>query len=146
MPGTRPACASGEVGGKPDQRLGRRQRLRRSSEFQQAYAQGRRWIGRCMVLWLRSGEGASLRLGVVTSRKVGGAVQRNRGRRLMREAYRRNRHRFSGEVDVVLIARQAILDARWEEIVEELLTLARRAGLMGEEVRGQKPEVREEKT
>ena len=158
MPGTRPDCGPGEVGRKPDQRLvasaprrerlvasderarqeasaprrerlGRRQRLTRSSEFQEAYAQGRRWGGRYMTLWLRAGEGASLRLGVVTSRKVGGAVARNRARRLLREAYRRNRHRLSGEVDVILIARQPILKAKWEEIVGDLLELAKRAGL-----------------
>ena len=117
-------------GGKPDQRLGRAQRLSRTGDFQQAYAQGRRWIGRCMVLWLREGEGASLRLGVVASRKVGHAVQRARAKRLLREAYRRNRHRFSGLCDVVLIARRSLLDATWEEVVEELLELAGKAGIL----------------
>lgn len=127
MPGT-----SG-TRGTPDQRLGRHRRLTRTGDFQQAYAQGRRWDGRTMVLWLRSGEGASLRLGVVSSRRVGGAVQRNRARRLLREAYRRNRHRMAGDVDVVLVARRGILDAKWPEIVEDLLGLVRRAGLLREE-------------
>ena len=123
--------------GKPDQGLGRSRRLTRTSLFQQTYAQGRRAIGRSMVLWLREGEGASLRLGVVASRKVGGAVQRARAKRLMREAYRRNRHRFSGPFDVVLVARQAILETKWNEIVMELLALAERVGLTGEENRKQ---------
>ena len=83
-----------------------------------------------MVLWLREGEGASLRLGVVASRKVGHAVQRARAKRLLREAYRRNRHRFSGLCDVVLIARRSLLDATWEEVVEELLELAGKAGIL----------------
>lgn len=129
--------------GKPDQRLGRKRRLTRTSHFQQAYAQGRRWIGPCMVLWLREGEGASLRLGVVAGRKVGGAVQRARAKRLLREAYRLNRHRFSGLCDVVLIARRSILEAKWPEIVAELLELARRAGLVTEG-RDQGSEVRQE--
>ena len=116
--------------GKPDQGLGRSRRLTRTSLFQQTYAQGRRAIGRAMVLWLREGEGASLRLGVVASRKVGGAVQRARAKRRMREAYRRNRHRFSGPFDVVLVARQPILKAKWAEIVSELLVLAKRVGLV----------------
>lgn len=152
MPATSRTGGKGQAGRAPDQRLvasggggvpgpgaprrerlGRGRRLTRSGDFQQAYAQGRRWDGRTMVLWLRSGEGASLRLGVVSSRRVGGAVQRNRARRLLREAYRRNRHRMAGEVDVVLIARRAILDAKWPEIVEDLLGLVRRAGLLKEE-------------
>ncbi len=115
--------------GKPDQRLGRNRRLTRTSLFQQTYEQGRRAVGRAMVLWLREGEGASLRLGVVAGRKVGGAVQRARAKRLMREAYRRHRHCFSGPFDVVLVARRGILEAKWDEIVSELLALAKRVGL-----------------
>ena len=114
----------------PDQRLSRRQRVTRTAHFREAYAQGRRWIGRTMVLWLRAGEGASLRLGVVTSRKVGESVARSRARRLLREAYRRHRHRFSGPYDVVLIARASILRAPWGDIVAELLRLAALAGLL----------------
>ena len=116
--------------GKPDQRLGRNRRLTRTSLFQQTYEQGRRAVGRSMVLWLREGEGASLRLGVVAGRKVGGAVQRARAKRLMREAYRRHRNRFSGSFDVVIVARRAILETRWDDLVKELLELARRMGIL----------------
>lgn len=116
----------------PDQGLSRHQRLTRPSLFRETYAQGRRWFGKYMVLWLREGEGASLRLGVVTSKKVGNAVHRARGRRLLREAYRRNRWRFGGDYDVVLIARRALVTAAWDDIVRELLSLALRAGLMEE--------------
>jgi ribonuclease P protein component len=133
MPGIAPTRGTRNAGGKPDERLGRQRRLTHSKEFREAYDQGRRWDGRCMTLWLRAGPGASLRLGVVSSRKVGGAVQRNRARRLLREAYRRNRCRFQGDADVVLIARRAILAATWPEIVEDLLSVAGRAGLMKEE-------------
>jgi ribonuclease P protein component len=114
----------------PGQRLDRTWRLIRSALFREAYDQGRRYFGRCMVLWLRSGEGASLRLGVVTGRKVGEAVERNRARRRLREVFRRHRHLFEGAWDVVLVGRRAVLDASWADLSAELLTLARRAGLM----------------
>ncbi|HIE10809.1 MAG TPA: ribonuclease P protein component [Kiritimatiellae bacterium] len=110
--------------------LSRGQRLRRPREFQEAYAQGRRWAGRYMVLWLRSGEGAALRLGVVASRRIGGAVKRNRARRLLRELFRRERKHMRGDCDVVLVARKELLDAGWEELVSELRGLARAAGLL----------------
>ena len=114
----------------PDRGLSRRQRLTRSSLFEEAYDQGRKEVSRTMVIYLRRGEGASLRLGVVASRKVGKAPLRNRARRLMREAWRLHRHRFSGQVDVVLIARAAAARARFAEIESDLLKLARRTGLL----------------
>lgn len=114
----------------PGEALGREQRLIRSALFREAYDQGRRQFGRCMVLWLRSGEGAALRLGVVTGRKVGEAVERNRARRRLREVYRRHRHLFGGPWDVVLVGRRAALEASWEDLSAELLSLARKAGLM----------------
>jgi len=121
---------------RPDARLGRNQRLVQGFYFEEAYDQGWRYFGRCMVFWLRRGEGASLRLGVVTGRKVGNAVQRVRARRRLREAWRRNRWRFLGAVDVVLVARRAIGDAPWSAVEAELLELAGRAGLYrpGEDV------------
>jgi len=86
-----------------------------------------------MVLWLRSGPGAALRLGVVASRKVGGAVQRARAKRRLREAYRLNRHRFEGAWDVILVARYSLPEAPWPAVVDDLLALARRAGLLRSE-------------
>lgn len=116
-----PAC--------PDTRLRCRQRLTAAADFEAAYSQGRSYKGRLMVLWLRRGEGAALRLGVVASRKIGGAVQRNRAKRRLRAAYRLNRHRFTGSVDAILIARRDILTAPWTEVAAELLRLARKAGM-----------------
>lgn len=116
---------------RPDQGLARHQRLTRSGHFREAYDQGRKFVGRYMVMHLRSGEGAALRLGVVTGRKVGPAVARSRARRLLREIYRRHRCRLRGEVDVVLVARAALLAAPWDEAVAEFLRLAQRAGLTG---------------
>lgn len=110
--------------------LGRAQRLRSDREIREGYRQGRCRVGRLMVLWLRSGSDASLRLAVVSSRKVGNAVARNRARRRLREAFRRNRGRFDGEVDIVLVARRRIVDAEASAVEAELLDLAGRAGLL----------------
>jgi len=88
--GAGPAEARGDAAG-PDHGLPRARRLTRTSGFQEAYGQGRKFVGRYMVLFLRSGPDAALRLGVVSSRKVGGAVARNRARRRIREVFRHER-------------------------------------------------------
>lgn len=125
----RESASSSAGASHPDQGLGRDRRLRSSRLFAETYAQGRRWTGRYMVLWRRDAPDGALRLGTVSSRKVGQATRRNRARRLLREAWRRNRHAFSGMCDVVLVARHALPDAAFGAVEEELLELARRAGL-----------------
>lgn len=111
--------------------LSKKQRMVKASLFREAFAQKRSFVGRFMVLWLRQGEGAALRLGVVSSKKVSNrAVDRNRARRVLRAIYREHRAEFRGEVDVVIIARRRLLSASHEEIEEELLRLARKAGLI----------------
>ena len=127
-PGTPPHKA-GDVP-RPDRGLSRLQRLTRSTHFQEAFAQGRSLVGRYMVLWARDGSDAALRLGLVSSRKVGGAVARNRARRRLREAWRLNRHRLSGKVDVVLVARRAIGGATAAQVEAELMRLCAQAGLL----------------
>lgn len=57
-----------------------------------------------------------MRLGVVASRRVGGAVTRNRAKRLLREVFRRRRPRRDVSADVVLVARAAIARATFEEV------------------------------
>ena len=114
---------------QPDCRLSRRQRLTGCLQFERTYAQQRRFVGQFMVLWCYTGEDAALRLGVVASRRIGPAVMRNRAKRRLREAFRLNRHGFQGLMDVVLVARPAVVKAAWDDLVAELNRLAAQAGL-----------------
>jgi ribonuclease P protein component len=119
-----------------DQRLSAKHRLVRSALFAETFSQNKRWAGRYMVLWRRSGTDAALRLGVVTSKKLSlRANKRNRARRRLREAYRNLRPYFSGNYDVLLVGRRSILEADWKDILREMLRLAQRAGLITEENR-----------
>lgn len=131
VPGPNKSPAAKNSSPEPDRGLSRSQRLTRSIHFQETFAQGRSFVGRYMVLWVRDGDDGALRLGLVSSRKVGNAVARNKARRRLREAWRLNRHRLSGRVDVVLVARRAIERASAEAVEEELLRLCGQAGVLG---------------
>ncbi len=85
----------------------------------------------CLIAnWLRLPEGSRSRLGLVTTRKIGGAVQRNRARRLLREAFRLHQHDLGAAVDLVLIARPSISGKDYAGVEKDFLTTVRKAGLL----------------
>lgn len=121
----------------------KRSRLSRSSDFQRIYRQGSSTASRHLVLYaFRRADGAPTegpRLGLSVSKKLGGAVVRNRVKRLLREAFAAHESQVSREYDVVFIARPQVLEliARQQEGEKELVTAAvgellGRAGLLGE--------------
>ena len=87
--------------------------------------------GRLMVLKILRDPGlGDRRVGLVASRKVGGAVDRNRARRRLRELYRTHRWELPPTgVWLMLIARFPLVRAPRGEVEREFATLLRRAGL-----------------
>lgn len=99
---------------------GRRSRLRRGAEFDAVFRRGRRQGG-ALFLVVAAPNGRSYdRLGLAVSRRLGGAVVRNRARRLLRESFRRVDASGSEGMDLVLVARPALVGCRLAEVEREL--------------------------
>jgi len=105
-------------------------RLTRRPEFLHVAGHGRRVALPGLVLQACKHPGAEdIGLGFTASRKVGGAVQRNRARRRLREAARRvlAAHAAPGH-DYVLVARRESVTRPWPRIIEDMETALRRLG------------------
>ena len=107
-------------------RLGKELRLRKRWEFLAVQGGGTRQRGRYFILIARQREvEGPTRLGITVSRRVGGAVVRNRVKRLVREAFRIHRQDLPPSFDLVVVAKQPAARASLAEIEHDLLGTAR---------------------
>ena len=85
------------------------ERIRRRAEFQEVYERGARIHGRYATVFVLPNRRAVGRLGIAATKKLGGAVQRNRAKRLIREVFRRNK--IAPGFDIVVVPKRELLDA-----------------------------------
>ncbi len=86
-------------------RFTKTERLTRKKEFENAFEGGKVFKNGKVVLYVMPNGLPHSRLGLVVSKKVGNAVRRNRAKRLLREAYRLNKHILTIPVDIIAIPR-----------------------------------------
>jgi len=108
------------------------ERIRRRAEFQRVYDRGFKAHGRYSTIFVLANDAGPGRLGIAATRRLGGAVQRNRAKRLIREVFRRNK--IARGFDVVVVPKRDLLDAtltalevEYRAIVERQLARASRA-------------------
>jgi len=126
------ASPGGGSRARPSGRFLARERIRKRSEFRTIQDAGHRVVSPAFVFLLgrcaaqgAAAQGAAVpgdrrqRLGITASRKVGNAVQRNRAKRLLREAFRCIRTELPSGIDLVVIVRQGIGARTLADVVAE---------------------------
>jgi ribonuclease P protein component len=112
-------------------RFGRASRIKQRRDFTRARQQGERLTFGCLIInWLPLAPEAQSRLGVITSKRIGGATDRNRARRLLRESFRLHQHQLLQPVDLVLVARPSIAGKDFGDVERDFLTSLKKAGLL----------------
>lgn len=103
-------------------------RIRRRAEYERVYSEGRKLFGRYMILFCLGRSEPPSRCGLAVSRKVGGAVVRNRVKRRMREICRRELAAApEPPADFVLSLRREAAEAPYEDLRQEVARLVRKA-------------------
>lgn len=96
------------------------ERIHRRAEFKQVYERGTRIRGRYATVFVLPNDRSAGRLGIAATKKLGGAVERNRAKRLIREVFRRNK--IASGFDVVVVPKRELLDASLSVLEAEYRT------------------------
>jgi ribonuclease P protein component len=96
-------------------------RIVRSADYRAIYKAGRKIHSRRFVLFIRTNDVGRARLGLTVSRKVGGAVARNRIKRLFREIFRRSFGKIPNQLDIVINAKSGCTGTSYTALRDEFL-------------------------
>lgn len=83
--------------------------LNQNRDFLQLYRRGKKFVSPYVVIYVRKTRRRYNRLGITVGKKVGGAVQRNRARRIIRQAYQETESMFPTGLDLVIVALPSIV-------------------------------------
>lgn len=107
----------------------------RNNDFRRIYARGKSYVSPLVVVYALKNRTKNVRVGITTSKKVGNAVQRNRSRRVIREAFRALAPRVRPGFDLVLVARGKTPYVKSTDVRRQLERQLQAAGLL----RGETP-------
>lgn len=105
-------------------------RITSAEDFRRVYSEGKGVRGRFLTLRFAAGKGARTRFGLAPARKIKSAVMRNRAKRRLRELCRAYLDEVKDSFDVVINIKREAVDASFEELRKDFLSVMRKAGLL----------------
>ena len=102
-------------------------------EFNRVYRKGQRRNGEGLCLYWFKRKGRGRRVGFTVSRKLRGAVKRNRVKRVWREIYRKHEERLVDGVDLIILGRSEAVPGSFQDLEKSFLATARAASLLKDE-------------
>lgn len=104
--------------------------LNRNNGFRRVYMRGTQYASPILVTYILRNRSRNLKLGITTSKKIGNAVQRNRARRVIKEAYRLIYHRIVPGYDIVFVARSRTHKVKMNKIMNDMCIHLKKAGVL----------------
>lgn len=110
------------------QKFPKSDRILKRDVFRRIYEEGRKVHCRYFTAFLLVNQDDRTRIGITTTRKMGNSVERNRARRLVREAFRRNKWIVPNGLDIVINAKRSLVEAAYSDFEVEFVSFLQRAG------------------
>lgn len=107
--------------------------IKLNKNFRFLYARGKSFVSPSVVVYLNKNKDGVQRLGITSGKKIGGAVQRNRARRLIRVAYRTLLPELEESYDMVIVARTHCVYSSSKEVTEHLRSCFSQAQIIKDE-------------
>ena len=99
--------------------LPKKERLRKNKEFQAVFREGKKlWINSILLIIYKPNSLNYRRLGIVVSKKIKKATQRNKVKRWIRELFRRNKNWFPENCDIIIIPHPNLLNLEYKKLME----------------------------
>ncbi len=108
--------------------------IKENRDFHRIYRRGKCAVSPMLISYIAPSRSAAIRIGITSSKKIGGAVVRNRARRVIRAAFREcaPHIKFGIGADIVFVARSRTADAKSTEVAKVMLSQLAAAGLAEE--------------
>lgn len=103
--------------------------MREKADFQRVRRRGSSFSSPILAMYIHPNDGQVAKFGIVTGKRIGNAVVRNRVKRRIRESVRSLLSELQGGVDVLFVARPSIVAADFARIYSTVTKLARKANL-----------------
>lgn len=105
-------------------------RIRKNIEFLNVYRHGKSYANKYLVMYVLGNHSGENRFGITVSKKVGNSVVRHRTTRLIRESIRLQESNILTEYDIVVVARKAAKDKKYQDIESAFLNLCKRHNIL----------------
>ena len=106
--------------------------IHQNTDFRRVYGRGKSCTSPALVVYCLKNRAGVCRIGITTSKKLGGAVQRNRCRRVIKEAYRHLQPLCQGGWDIVFVARFKTLRCKSTDVQQAMYGQLKKLGVITE--------------
>ena len=109
------------------------QTLKENKDFRRLYYRGKSKAADCLVTYAMKSRTRGCRIGITTSKKIGGAVERNRARRVIRAAYASLAPEIQGNWDFVFVARSKTSRVKMQDVLLQMRRQMKALGVIDEQ-------------